>query len=64
MPMLVGLAGLPYSVVATVLGFIFIWLSLEFARDRTTQTARRLFLYSITYLPLLWGALCVDRLWL
>jgi heme O synthase-like polyprenyltransferase len=27
-------------------------------------TARRLFLFSIAYLPLLWGALVADRLWL
>jgi protoheme IX farnesyltransferase len=64
MPMFVGLVDLPYSVVATALGFFFIWLSLEFARERSTRTARRLFLYSIIYLPLLWGALCLDRLWL
>lgn len=64
MPMLVGLAGLPYSVVATALGFVLIRLSLDFARERTQRTARRLFLFSITYLPLLWGALCLDRLWL
>ena len=64
MPMLVGLAGLPYSIVATMLGFVLIWLSMQFARQRTQQTARRLFLFSITYLPLLWGALCLDRLWL
>ncbi len=64
MPMLVGLAGLPYSIVATALGMGFIALSALFARQRTTETARRLFLYSIVYLPVLWGALCLDRLWL
>jgi protoheme IX farnesyltransferase len=64
MPMFVGLAGLPYSAVATVLGFLLIWMSMEFARERSVQNARRLFLYSIIYLPLLWGALCVDRVWL
>jgi protoheme IX farnesyltransferase len=64
MPVLVGLAGLPYSIVATVLGFGFIALSALFARDRSDLTARRLFLYSIVYLPVLWGALCLDRLWL
>lgn len=64
MPMLVGLAGLPYSIVATALGLGFITLSALFARERSTQTARRLFLYSIVYLPVLWGALCLDRLWL
>lgn len=64
MPMLVGLAGLPYSIVATALGFGFIVLAALFARERTTVTARRLFLFSIVYLPVLWGALCLDRLWL
>jgi protoheme IX farnesyltransferase len=64
LPALVGIAGAPYSIVATVLGFGLIALSALFARNRTTTTARRLFLYSITYLPLLWGALVIDRLWL
>jgi heme o synthase len=64
MPMMVGLADLPYSIVATALGFSFIWLSAVFARERSDSSARRLFLFSITYLPLLWGALCLDRAWL
>jgi len=64
MPVLVGLAGLPYGVVATALGIGFIVLSALFARERSPLTARRLFLYSIVYLPVLWGALCLDRLWL
>ena len=29
-----------------------------------TAVARRLFLLSIAYLPLLWGALLVDRIWI
>jgi protoheme IX farnesyltransferase len=64
LPMLVGLADLPYSIVATALGFGLIGLSAVFARERSSRSARRLFLYSIVYLPLLWGALCLDRLWL
>ena len=64
LPALVGLADAPYSIVATVLGFIFIGLSALFARDRSIVSARRLFLFSITYLPLLWGALVADRLWI
>jgi protoheme IX farnesyltransferase len=63
LPALVGIAGAPYSIVATVLGFGLIALSAMFARERTATTARRLFLYSITYLPLLWGALVINRLW-
>jgi heme O synthase-like polyprenyltransferase len=64
LPSVVGLAAAPYSIVATALGFIFIGLSALFARDRSMVSARRLFLFSITYLPLLWGALVADRLWI
>ena len=64
LPAVVGIADAPYSIVATVLGFGLIALSALFARDRTTKTARHLFLYSITYLPLLWAALVIDRVWL
>jgi heme O synthase-like polyprenyltransferase len=38
-------------------------MSALFARARAAITARRLFLFSIIYLPLLWGALVADRLW-
>jgi len=64
LPAVVGLAAAPYSIVATILGFIFIGLSALFARERSIASARRLFLFSITYLPLLWGALVADRLWI
>jgi protoheme IX farnesyltransferase len=64
LPAVVGLAAAPYSIVATILGLIFIGLSALFARDRSIASARRLFLFSITYLPLLWGALVADRLWI
>jgi protoheme IX farnesyltransferase len=64
MPSLVGLAGGAYIAVATVLGILLIVLSARFARDRSTTAARRLFLFSITYLPLLLGALVADRLWI
>ena len=61
MPTLVGLAGGFYIAVATVLGLTLMALCAKFARDRSAQTARQLFLFSITYLPLLWGALVADR---
>jgi heme o synthase len=64
LPALVGLAGAPYSIVATCLGFVFIGLAALFARDRSQPNARRLFLFSLTYLTLLWGALVADRLFL
>jgi len=64
MPAAVGLAGIPYSAVATLLGGAFIALSATFARERSMASARRLFLASILYLPLLLGALVADRLWI
>ena len=64
LPAVVGLAGAPYSVVATLLGLGFIGLSGALrARPLAGRRARRLFLFSITYLPLLLGALVADRLW-
>jgi len=64
LPAAVGLAGVPYMMVATALGLLFVWLALRFARERSMATARTLFLFSITYLPLLLGALVADRIWL
>jgi heme o synthase len=64
LPGVVGLAGAPYTAVATSLGIVFIWLSADFARGPTPNSARQLFLFSITYLPLLLGALVADRLWI
>jgi protoheme IX farnesyltransferase len=62
MPTLVGVGGGAYTVIATVLGFTLIALSARFARDRSNAAARRLFIFSIMYLPLLLGALVADRL--
>ena len=64
LPAIVGLAGLPYSAVATVLGFLYIGLSVRFAQERSHATARRLFLFSILYLALLLGALVANRVWM
>ena len=64
LPSGVGLSGLPYSIVATVLRFLLIGLAAAFARDRSMLAARRLFLFSIIYLPLLWSALVIDRVFL
>ena len=63
-PAATGLAGTGYVAVAVVLGAALVALSVTFARERSTTAARRLFLASIAYLPLLWAVLVVDRLWL
>jgi protoheme IX farnesyltransferase len=61
MPTLIGLASPYYLVGAVVLGAILMMLALEFAHTRTIDTARRLFLGSILYLPTLWGILVWDH---
>jgi protoheme IX farnesyltransferase len=64
LPAITGLAGVPYSLIATVLGFLFIGLTVQFAQERSHATARRLFLFSILYLALLLGALVANRIYL
>jgi protoheme IX farnesyltransferase len=63
MPVLVGLAGTPYAIAAVLLGAVMVWVAASFAQDRSSAKARRLFLYSILYLALLWTCLVVDRVW-
>ena len=55
-----GHAGLPFALVAAVLGGGMVCLALKFAASRSNGDARRLFLASILYLPLLSGALVLD----
>ncbi len=63
-PAAIGLAGPAYLSVAAALGVALLVLSARFARERSTPSARTLFFASITYLPVLWGMLVVDRFWL
>ncbi len=60
-PVVVHLAGPWYGAGASALGIGLVCLSSGFARDRTTAHARRLFLGSTVYLPLLWGLLIADH---
>ena len=46
---------------AVVLGATFLGFSLRFARTKSVSAARRLFLVSILYLPLLLGLMVLDR---
>jgi protoheme IX farnesyltransferase len=64
MPVLVGLAGPAYAGIAAGLGLAMIWVAARFARDRSADNARRVFLFSLLYLSVLWTALVVDRVWL
>jgi heme o synthase len=60
-PTLIGLAGRVYFGGAAALGLAFLVLAVQFARQRNNESARRLFLGSISYLPLLWGLLLANH---
>jgi len=61
LPGVIGLAGRAYLVAAVALGVGFLGLALEFARSRDLTAARRLFLGSVTYLPLMWTAMLLNH---
>ena len=56
-----GLTGPVYFVIALALGIAFLVVSQRFAVRRTRKDARTLFFTSITYLPLVWLAMVLDR---
>ncbi len=60
-PSLVGIAGATYAGVALALGLIFLLCAIGFARTRDQSAARRLFLGSVIYLPLLWTAMLLNH---
>lgn len=59
-PTVVGLSGAAYLAGALALGLMFVALGWIFAKRRTLVAARRLFLGSIVYLPLLFALMLVD----
>lgn len=63
LPVFWGLATWGYGVVASLGGGWFLWRALVFLRrEGRDRAARRLFLTSILYLPLVLGSLVADRL--
>ncbi len=63
MPLALGLASAWYGTAAAVVGAFFLWRAAAFMRPAGRDAAaRRLFLFSLAYLPILLGALVADRL--
>jgi protoheme IX farnesyltransferase len=60
-PYLFRLSGPVYLAGALVLGGCFLWAAVMFSRRLTVLHARRLFLISILYLPLLLGLMVLDK---
>jgi heme o synthase len=61
MPTIVGLAGRIYFAGAIVLGLGLLMLAIRFAQDRTVIHAKRLFLASLAYLPVLWVLMLANH---
>ena len=61
MPTIVGLAGRVYFAGAIVLGVALLMLAVRFAQDQTVPRARRLFLASLVYLPVLWVLMLANH---
>jgi protoheme IX farnesyltransferase len=61
-PAYLGLTNAIYVPIAFVLGGLFIAVAMQFHRRKTARDARRLFIMSIIYLPLLLLALVVTKL--
>ena len=60
-PFWFGLAGPVYLAGAGVLGLVFLWFAVQFARRLTILSARQLFYASVLYLPLLLGLMVWDK---
>src|SRR5437773_4077669 len=59
-PVAFGVFGLPYGIVAAVLGAVFAWYAVELRRTMERAAAVRLFHYSLLYLALLFVAMALD----
>jgi protoheme IX farnesyltransferase len=54
-------SGAIYLALAVILGGIFLYDALRLLRDQTQRAARRLYLYSLLYLALLFLAMVIDH---
>lgn len=60
LPGVLGMVGPVYWLVALLLGLAQLYVAARVAIERTQQAARRLFFFTITYLPVLLGVMVVD----
>lgn len=60
-PFVFQVSGALYFFGALLLGLVFLWCALRFARQMDRLSARRLFFASILYLPLLLGLMVFDK---
>jgi len=61
LPAFLGIATIFYLLAELILGGVFVAVAMRFLKTRTVSDARRLFITSIIYLPLLLGALVLSK---
>jgi protoheme IX farnesyltransferase len=61
LPAFIRMATVFYLLAELILGGVFIAVAMRFLKTRTPSDARRLFITSIIYLPLLLGALVLSK---
>ena len=49
--------------MATELGGAFLWMAIKLVRTGTRDDARKLFLASLVYLPVVFAVMMIDRVW-
>ncbi len=57
-----SISGIIFLVLGVLLALGFLYYSIIFLKDRTKENARKLMFASIAYLPLVWSAVFIDRL--
>ncbi len=61
LPAFLGIATVFYLLAVLILGAVFVAVAMRFLKTRARADARRLFITSIIYLPLLLGALVLSK---
>ena len=61
MPFSVGMTGLIYLVIATVLNVYFLYYVVMLYRNYSDKLSMKIFKYSILYLGLIFSALLIDH---
>ncbi|CAN5514953.1 heme o synthase [soil metagenome] len=60
-PFFLGISGIVFLVGACILGLGYLWASIQAARAKTNETAKRLLLVTVIYLPLLFILMVADK---
>ncbi|MEY3197282.1 MAG: hypothetical protein RLZZ59_653 [Pseudomonadota bacterium] len=61
LPFIVGINGIMYLIVASILGLSLIYYSIKLLRERDNKSAPKMFLYSIFYLFCIFAVIILDH---